>query len=37
MFKKINTEDKLLILGYAAIAAAYGILLVYKIKHARNK
>jgi hypothetical protein len=37
MFKKINTEDKLLILGYAAIAAVYGILLVYKIKYARNK
>lgn len=37
MFKKINTEDKLLILGYAAIALTYGILIIYKVKHATNK
>jgi len=37
MLKNLSREDKLLMLGYGAIAIAYSILFVIKVKHAKHK
>jgi hypothetical protein len=37
MLKNASTEEKLLLLGYSAIAIAYTILTVIKIKHLSHK
>ena len=37
MLKKISSEDKLLLVGYASIAVAYTILFFIKYKHTLNK
>ena len=35
--KNISKEDKLLLIGYGAIAIAYSILFIIKMKHATSK
>lgn len=35
--KNLSKEDKLLLVGYGAIAIAYSILFIIKLKHASNK
>ena len=36
MTGKMSNEDKLLLLGYGAIALAYGILFVIKYRHIKK-
>lgn len=35
--KSISKEDRLLLIGYGAIAIAYSILFIIKMKHATHK
>lgn len=35
--KNLSTEDKYLLVGYGAIAVAYTILFIFKLKHATHK
>lgn len=37
MLNKMSNEDKLLLVGYGAIALAYGILFVIKYRHIQKK
>jgi hypothetical protein len=37
MLKNLSREDKLLMLGYGAIAIAYGILFTMKLKQIKAK
>jgi hypothetical protein len=37
MLKNATTENKLLLFGYGAIAVAYTILFVIKLKHTTHK